>query len=73
MGRRPRFPKTVICGRCNAADGTAKRKLKLPADFSFSPHEIGEFVIAQPHGEHELNFELAEEIYLDYRAGAPRY
>jgi hypothetical protein len=37
VGRRPRFPKTVICGQCDAADGTAKRKLKLPAYFSFSP------------------------------------
>ena len=32
-----RFPPTIICDQCNMADGRAKKKLKLPAEFSFSP------------------------------------
>lgn len=59
----PRFPATVICEQCNAADATAKRKLKLPKNFSFSPIEIGSFVTAIPHGWHLLNYQQAHEIY----------
>lgn len=62
-GWLPRFPLTVICEQCNSADATAKRKLKLPATFSFSPAEIGSFVFATPHGWHLLNYRQAEVIY----------
>lgn len=59
-----RFPETVICDQCNSSDGAAKRKLKLPKNFSFSPDEIGQFVKATPHGKHEINFEIAKAIYV---------
>lgn len=60
----PRFPQTVICDQCNAADGAAKRKLKLPKNFSFSPAEISSFVISTPHDKHTINYEIANSIYL---------
>lgn len=63
-----RFPRTIICDQCNAADGAAKRQLKLPANFSFSPHEISRFVTATPHGKHKLNMEVAAAIH--FAAGA---
>lgn len=59
----PRFEQTIICDQCNSADGTAKRKLKLPVNFSFSPHEISSFVIASPHGKHQINYQAAQLIY----------
>lgn len=58
-----RFPDTIICDQCNMADGRAKRFLKLPKDFSFSPVEISQFITANPHGAHVLNYERARVIY----------
>lgn len=60
----PRFPQTVICGQCNSADGAAKRGLKLPKTFSFSPNEISQFVSSAPHCKHEISLEIASTIYL---------
>ena len=37
---RGRFHKIIICDQCNSADGLAKRKLRLPSNFSFSAGEI---------------------------------
>jgi hypothetical protein len=55
-----RFPETVICGDCNSADGAAKRKLKLPADFSFSPRELAQFVKCTPYsGKTEIDCNTA--------------
>lgn len=63
-GPRPgRFPETLICEQCNSADGAAKRGLKLPRDFSFSPQEINRFVIATPHGWHLINYIAAAHLY----------
>ena len=58
-----RFSSVVICDQCNGADGAAKKKLGLPPDFSFSPEEIGGFVIARAHEKHELIYGAAKEIY----------
>lgn len=62
-GCAPRFPRTVLCNQCNAADGAAKRRLQLPQNFSFSPEEIGRFVISTPHAAHKLDYEVAHAIY----------
>lgn len=64
----PRFPETVICDQCNAADGVSKRHLKLPRDFSFSPAEIRSFVIAVPHGKHRVDLEAARITYAGLQA-----
>lgn len=63
MSNQGRFPMTTICDQCNSSDGAAKRKLKLPGDFSFSPQEIGCFVKATPHSKHEIDYEMAKAIY----------
>jgi hypothetical protein len=68
-GRRPaRFPTTVMCEQCNDADKAAKRKLRLPNNFSFSPAEIRRFVIGTPHGWHLLNYAAAAREYAALRA-----
>ena len=59
-----RFPETLICGDCNSADGTAKRKLKLPASWSFTPTEIRAFVSVAPHsGSTKIDYDVARQIY----------
>lgn len=62
-----RFPDTVICELCNAADGNVKRQIGIsePPYFSFSPHEIGQFVIPTPHGKHRFNLSIAQQIAID--------
>lgn len=67
---RGRFPQTVICGDCNAADGAAKRKLKLPAEWSFSPDEIRQFVKTTPHsGRTIIDYDVAAAIYASHFGG----
>ncbi|HHT7392933.1 TPA: hypothetical protein ACT192_001889 [Klebsiella oxytoca] len=62
----PRFPQTLICGQCNAAEGVVKRKLKLPSKFSFSPQEMRDFIQAIPHGKHIINYDRALAIFKDH-------
>lgn len=62
-GCTPRFPRTILCNQCNAADGAAKRLLQLPQNFSFSPEEIGQIVNAAPHAAHKLDYDVAHAIY----------
>ena len=69
--RRPRFTETIVCDQCNSADGAAKRKLKLPKNFSFSPLEIAAFVVAAPHDKHTINYEIANAIYLALSLSLP--
>jgi len=58
-----RFPETLACEQCNSADSAAKRELKLPEHFSFSPAEIRHFVSATPHGWHLINYAAAQQLY----------
>lgn len=59
-----RFPKTLICGDCNSADGAAKRKLGLPVDWSFTPTEIGSFVaVSRYSGATQIDYDAAMRIY----------
>lgn len=58
-----RFPRTTICDQCNAADGRAKKILKLPSSFSFSPEEINQFIRARPHRPHETDYQKAEQLF----------
>lgn len=59
----PRFKPTVICEQCNSADATAKKTLKLTGNFSFSPWEITQFVVAWQHGKHLIDYQKALAIY----------
>lgn len=68
-GRR-NFPEVLLCGDCNSADGTIKRKLKLPDDWTFSPAELAQLVRVTPHsGKTLIDYELAQMIY-DEMTGA---
>ena len=56
--------KTIICSDCNAADGIAKRILKLPSSWSFSPEELSEFVECSPYGGIErIDLDIALDIF----------
>lgn len=68
-----RFPRTLICGDCNSADGAAKRKLNLPESWSFSPSEIGRFVTTTPHsGKTSIDYEMARRIFdSSFTGGSP--
>lgn len=67
-----RFPRTLICGDCNSADGAAKRKLGLPGSWSFSPWEIGKFVTtAQFSGKTTIDYEVARGIFESSIASRP--
>lgn len=68
----PRFPTTVVCDQCNAADGRAKRKLSLPRNFSFSPAEIRAFITAAPHAPHKVDYDTARGLYEAARLTANR-
>lgn len=59
-----RFPRVLMCGDCNSADGIAKRKLKLPADWTFSPAEIARFVTVTPYSGHTvIDYVVAKAIF----------
>lgn len=60
-----RFEPTVICEQCNSADATAKRRLKLPAWFSYAPNEIRQFVRPTAHGFHEVDYDRARGLFND--------
>lgn len=62
----PRFPPTVICAGCNAAEDRAKRRLGLPERFSFSPADIRRFVRPTPHGAHQIDYEVAQRVWEEH-------
>lgn len=64
FGTPARFEEVLICDHCNSADGTAKRKLRLPRTWSFSPQEIAEFVTPRPHDGHVIDYTKAYAVYL---------
>jgi hypothetical protein len=59
----PRFPPTLVCGNSNSADGAVKRRFQLPADFSFSPQELSQFVVGRAHSGVEIDYDAAKRIY----------
>ena len=63
----PRFAPTVLCWRCNAADGVVKRKLGLPRDFSFAPWEIAALVTPTPRG-HQIDYACARALVAELAA-----
>jgi hypothetical protein len=62
-GSYRRFPQTLICGACNAADGRAKRSLGLSADFSFSPSELRQMISAADNQPVIVDLNMARQIY----------
>jgi hypothetical protein len=57
------FAEIIICDQCNGADGEAKRRLGLPASWSFTPDEIATFVTVAPHGRRRVDLKAAAAAY----------
>lgn len=67
------FTPTVICEQCNSADGTVKKRLCLPTNFTFAPWEIGQFVRATPHGKHLISYDIAQAIFNQVTTRTPLF
>lgn len=66
-----RFPRTLICGDCNSADGAVKKKWGLPESWSFSPQELALFVSVEPYsGQTRIDQNLALQIFQQRSAGS---
>lgn len=61
------YDRTIICNDCNNSDPRAKALVAAPADFSFSPAEIRQFVSAQPNQDHEINVGEARRVWKECR------
>lgn len=57
------YDNTIICSDCNEADKNAKRIVGTHRDFSYSPNEIGQFIISRSNKEHEINSDIATKIW----------
>jgi hypothetical protein len=63
-GKKSRFSETVICDHCNLVDVRVRRRIVgMRKDFSFSPAEIRQIVLATPHCGHWIDFDKARVIY----------
>ncbi|MCD6173426.1 MAG: hypothetical protein J7J96_06505 [Sulfurimonas sp.] len=58
------YDKTVICSDCNSADKQAKKIVQAHKDFSFSPLEISKFIIVKNNLEHEIDEDIAKELWI---------
>ena len=60
-----RFAETLVCSDCNAADATMKKHLGgcVNRDFSFSPGELGRFIISAPNQAHDFNLAKGREVW----------
>lgn len=57
------YDNTIICSDCNEADKNAKLAVGTHKYFSFSPKEIGEFIICRNNSPHEINELTAQSIW----------
>ncbi len=57
------FPETLICKDCNLIDAEAKKLIKAPTFFSFSPSEISSFIISRPNLAHKLDDKKLHETW----------
>lgn len=60
-----RFAETLVCMDCNAADAAMKKDLggRVHRDFSFSPSEIGAFIVARPNEPHERSLDRGIKVW----------
>jgi hypothetical protein len=77
-GAPKRVPPTRVCIACWNAEKKVRTRLRASPDFIFYPHEIGRFIIPQPHAsKHKILFDVAEQVYKEAlsaikQAGAER-
>ena len=59
------FQEVIICDQCNHAEGMVKKMYPgvIPDVFSFSPEQIGEFILAKPNRQHRIRFMEALELF----------
>lgn len=57
------YDNTIICSDCNEADKNAKLMVGTHNFFSFSPQEIGEFIIPKANVPHEINESIARTVW----------
>ena len=57
------FEPTRVCEDCNNADVSAKRAVGAPREFSFSPHQISEFISPSPNSPHTIDNVLAAAVW----------
>ncbi|MGF1836360.1 hypothetical protein [Photobacterium sanguinicancri] len=57
------YDPTVICSDCNSADSDAKKLLRLPKEFSFSPSEIASFIVVTANEKPEINISKAKDTW----------
>lgn len=66
---RRRFEPVVICSDCEKINYYAKRRLRLPQAFNFSPEEIEHFSLCLRHsGYTEIDYGLAYKMYAERAA-----
>lgn len=61
------YDPTVICSDCNTADSQAKKLAGTPKEFSFSPSEIGKFIVSLPNKGHEIDESKAIKTWKESR------
>lgn len=61
------YDNTIVCSDCNYADGSAKRLIGAPKEFSFSPSEISQFVVPRANAEHELDHAAVQRVWQECR------
>ncbi|MDD9158521.1 hypothetical protein PVK64_20380 [Aliivibrio sp. S4TY2] len=57
------YDNTVVCFDCNKADADAKKIVQAHRYFSFSPKQIGEFVIVTPNEDHRIDPIKAMQVW----------
>ncbi len=53
----------VICQDCNNADAKAKKAVGMSVHFSYSPDEISRFITPQKNSPHDVDVNIAREIW----------
>ncbi len=61
------YDNTVVCFDCNKSDSDAKKIVGAHRYFSFSPKEIGEFILVHSNREHEIDEKAAREVWARVR------
>jgi len=58
-----RFDEILICEDCNNADAAAKKLVGASPHFTFTPDEIGSFILSKPHAAHAIDASRARHAY----------
>jgi rubredoxin len=62
------YDNAIVCDDCNGADATAKAVANTHKSFSYSPQEIRKFVRSTPNRPHEIDEDIAHQIWQENTA-----